>query len=189
MTEPADWRAIRMDPAGRRVTLPRGVRLDLGGIAKGWAADKAVRRLAAHGPALVDAGGDIAVSGPPSAQGRWPIAVADPFAPDAHLAVLWLDRGGIATSGRDFRRWQKDGEWRHHIIDARTGEPAATDVLSATVIAGTARTAEAAAKVALILGARAGLAWIEAHPPLAGLLVGENGEVHTSRRLDIYLGA
>src|SRR4051794_26289332 len=61
-----DWRTIVMDPQTRSVQLPQGMRIDLGGIAKGWAADEAVARLAQHGPALVDAGGDIAVSGPMS---------------------------------------------------------------------------------------------------------------------------
>lgn len=183
-----DWRAIRRDAATRTVTLPAGLRLDFGGTAKGWAADEAVRRLAVHGPALVDAGGDIASSGPRAGGERWPVAVASPFQPDQHLALLWLGRGGVATSGRDHRRWQRAGRWQHHIIDPRSGEPASTDVLSATVVARSARMAEAAAKTALILGSRKGLAWIEAHPPLAALLVTDDGEVHTSRRLATYLG-
>jgi thiamine biosynthesis lipoprotein len=185
---PPDWRDISTDAATRTVRLPAGMRLDFGGTAKGWAADEAARRLAVQGPALVDAGGDIAVSGPRAGGERWPVAVASPFQPDHHLAVLWLGRGGVATSGRDFRRWQRGGQWQHHIIDPRTGEPAATDVQSATVVARSAGLAEAAAKTALILGSRRGLAWIEAHPPLAALVVTEDGEVHTSRRLAAYLG-
>ena len=182
-----DWRAIRMDPAGRTVTLPAGMRLDLGGSAKGWAADQAARRLAATAPALVDAGGDIAVSGPMPDGNRWPIAVADPRLPDARLAVLWLGRGGVATSGTDVHRWQRDGHWQHHIIDPRTGAPAATDLLSATVVARSAVEAEAAAKAALILGRRAGMAWIERHPYLSGMLVGLDGAVHVSDRLARHL--
>jgi thiamine biosynthesis lipoprotein len=178
-----------MDAAMRSVALPAAVRLDLGGIAKGWAADQAVRRLAAHGPALVDAGGDIAVSGPRAGGLRWPVAVASPFAPERHLAVLWLAGGGVATSGKDLRRWRRDGEWRHHIIDPRTGRPAVTDVLTATVIANSARAAEAAAKTAFILGRRKGMAWIEARSALAAVLVTDDGEVHTSWRLGKYLGA
>jgi thiamine biosynthesis lipoprotein len=183
-----NWRAIRTDEASHCVTLPPGIRLDAGGIAKGWAADEAVRRLAEYGPALVDAGGDIAVSGPRTGGERWPVAVACPFAPDRHLARMWLAGGGVATSGRDVHRWRRDGQWRHHIIDPRTGQPAVTDVQTATVVADSARGAEAAAKTALILGRRRGLAWIEAHPPLAALLVTDDGEVHASRRLAKYLG-
>ena len=184
----AGWRAIRTVDADRTVTLPAGVRLDLGGIAKGWAADEAARRLAVHGPALVDAGGDIAVSGPLPDGGRWPIAVGDPRAPDAHLTVLWLAGGGVATSGTDVKRWQRNGDWQHHIIDPRTGAPAVTDVLSATVVARSTRVAETAAKAVLLLGRRAGMAWIERQPALAGILVGSDGEVHASRRLACHLG-
>jgi thiamine biosynthesis lipoprotein len=183
-----DWRAIRLHEASRSVTLPAGGRLDLGGIAKGWAADEAARRLAVAGPALVDAGGDIAVTGPRAGGLRWPVAVANPFAPGRHLAVLWLAGGGVATSGRDRRRWRQGGEWRHHIIDPRSGRPALTDVQTATVVATSARQAEAAAKAALILGRRRGLGWIEDHPSLAALLVTDDGEVHASRRLAQYLG-
>jgi thiamine biosynthesis lipoprotein len=59
----ADWRGVEFDAATRTVRLPRGVRLDFGGIAKSWAADQAARRLSEFAPALVDAGGDIAISG------------------------------------------------------------------------------------------------------------------------------
>jgi thiamine biosynthesis lipoprotein len=160
------------------------VRLDLGGTAKGWAAAAAVRRLRSAGPALVDAGGDIVVSGPMADGGPWPIAIASPFGEgDAPLGVLRLSAGAVATSGRDYRRWRQGGEERHHLIDPRTGRPAETDVLAATVVAGDAVSAEAAAKTALILGSRAGMAWIEARPGLAALLALADGRVLHSRRL------
>ncbi len=183
------WWTIRRDAAVRALHLPRGLRIDLGGIAKGWAADRAAQLLGRSGPALVDAGGDIAVSGPLPGGTAWSIGVADPRAPDADLEMLLLHRGGIATSGRDYRRWQHGGAWQHHILDPRTGRPAATDVLSATVVAPTAREAEAAAKVALILGSHDGQAWLDARPALAGLLVLEDGDVVRSRRLHEYVWA
>ncbi len=181
-----DWRAIQCDRHTRSITLPRGLRLDFGGIAKGWAADQAARRLGVHQPALVDAGGDIAVSGPRADGEAWPIGVADPLAPDTQFELLRLCSGGVATSGRDYRRWQHNGAWQHHIIDPRTGYPAQTDVLSATVVAPTAVMAEVAAKVVLILGSRDGLAWLEERPALAGLLILDDGRVLYSRRLNRY---
>jgi FAD:protein FMN transferase len=180
---PADWRRIELKPRSHAVRLPIGVRLDLGGVAKGWAADQAVRRLAASGPALVDAGGDIAVSGPMSDGSPWPIAVANPFVPDDELELLMIARGAVATSGRDYRHWQRGGVEQHHIIDPRTGQPAQTDVLTATIIGPNGPAVETAAKVALILGSRAGLAWLDARPTLAGLLVLQDGQVLYSRRL------
>src|SRR5205823_10144570 len=95
--------------------------------------------------------------------------------------------GGVATSGRDYRRWRKDGEWKHHIIDPRTGAPAETDVMSATVVAPTACAAEIGAKMAFLLGSHDGLEWLEERPSLAGLLVLENGQVLRSKRLEDFV--
>lgn len=181
-----DWRAIECDGDTRTVRCPAGLRLDLGGVAKGWASDRAAAWLARHGPALVDAGGDIAVSAPPVGEPGWAIGVADPTRPGRQLALLCVPRGGVATSGRDYRRWWRDGRWWHHLLDPRTGLPAETDLLSATVIAPTTQRAELAAKVALFLGSRAGLAWLERRG-LAGLLVREDGQVVPSERLPVYL--
>ena len=182
-----DWRTITLDRRTHTVTLPASVRLDLGGVAKGWAADQAAQRLAAAGPALVDAGGDISVSGPMADGSPWPIAIANPFAPEESLGLVLLPGGAVATSGRDYRRWTRGGVEQHHIIDPRSGRPAQTDVLSATIVAPNGPTAEMAAKVALILGSRAGLAWLDARPTLAGLLVLEDGRILRSRRMDVYL--
>ena len=124
----------------------------------------------------MDAGGDIAVSGPRQDSAPWVVGVANPFFPDDALDNLLLSgRGGVATSGRDYRRWQRNGRWYHHILDPRTGRPAETDVLTATVIAPSAARAEVAAKVALILGSQAGRTWLAARPELAGCLVLDDG--------------
>ncbi len=171
----------------RTLVLPPGTGLDFGGIAKGWAAQRAVERLRARGPALVDAGGDIAVSGPRVHGEPWPIGVADPFQPERHLEIIHLEAGGVATSGRDYRRWARGGIPQHHIIDPRYGRPAETDVLTATVIAPTVLEAEAMAKAILILGSRAGLAWLESLGAPAALLVLDNGERLYSRNFEAYL--
>lgn len=185
----SSWRDLERDPARRALRLPQGMRLDLGGTAKGWAADRAARILSAHGPTLVDAGGDIAISGPLHDASAWSIGIADPRRPEEDLEILLVDRGGVATSGRDYRRWLRDGIWQHHILDPRTGQPASTDLLSATIVAPSAREAEVAAKIVLILGSLAGQSWIEARPALAGLLVLERGLVLRSRRLQEYIAS
>jgi len=129
---------VRID--GSSIELDPGTRLDLGGIGKGYAADRAAEILNAAGPCLVNAGGDIAVHG-----GAWPIAVADGL-------TLELTRGGMATSGRDRRRWSRDGDERHHLIDPGTGRPAAGTPLRVTVVAESATAAEVEAKVAFLGG-------------------------------------
>jgi FAD:protein FMN transferase len=126
---------------GSRIELGRGASLDLGGIAKGYAADRCVATLATFGPALVNAGGDLAISGP-RADGPWPIGVAVP----AGTLTLALERGGLATSGRDRRRWRHAGEERHHLIDPSTLRPAEGGPVSVTVAAESATEAEVRAK-------------------------------------------
>lgn len=170
------WRDIRTNPVRRTVALPPGVQLDFGGIAKGWAAEEAAKRLGRYAPALVDAGGDIAVSGPQRNGHPWLILVASPF-DDGDIDAIALAGGVVATSGRDYRRWLKGTQWQHHIIDPRTGRPADTDLVSVTVIARTAVRAELAAKSVLILGSEAGMRWLEAQKDLAALLVRETGDV------------
>ncbi len=184
---PGDWRALRLDSARRAVMLPPGMRLDLGGIAKGWAAEWAARRLARYGPALVDAGGDIAVRGARVGGEPWAIGVDDPLHPGEHLAILLLSSGGVATSGRDVRRWRQGDVERHHIIDPRIGAPAQTDILAATVVAPSLHEAEVAAKVVMILGRQAGMQWLNARPWLAGLLVTETNDILHTSTLDRYI--
>jgi FAD:protein FMN transferase len=125
---------------GDRIELDPGTHLDLGGIAKGYAVDRTVELLAAYGPCLVNAGGDLAVRG-----GAWPIGV------DGSV-TLELTRGAIATSGRDRRRWSRGGEERHHLIDPATGRPAEGRLLRVTVVGSSATEAEVLAKIAFLGG-------------------------------------
>ncbi len=127
----------------KRIELEPGFRLDLGGIAKGYAVDRAASLLGAAGPALVNAGGDIA------GRGRlWPVGVETA---DGEL-TLGLEEGALATSGRDRRRWTRSGREAHHLIDPSTGAPAESGFLRVTVVAPTAVEAEVLAK-AIFLGA------------------------------------
>ena len=135
--------AVAVDQAAGHVAIERGYRLDLGGIAKGWAADRVLGALAEAGPALVNAGGDVAAAGR-----MWPIAVE---AAGGEI-TLGLEDGGVATSGRDRRTWVRDGEARHHLIDPMTGLPAEGDVLTVTVAAGSASEAEVLAKTLFLAG-------------------------------------
>lgn len=170
------WRDVRMDPVGRAVTLPPGTRIDLGGIAKGWAADRAADLLCEVGPCLVDAGGDVAARGGHSGLDGWTIGVASPLDPDADLAVLLVRDRGVATSGVDYRRWTRGGAVQHHIIDPRTSRPAETDLLSATVVAPNAILADLHAKLALLLGREHGYRYLLRQPEVEGLLIGPAGE-------------
>jgi thiamine biosynthesis lipoprotein len=137
---------------GRRIELEPGVRLDLGGIGKGFAVERAAVVLAAAGPCLVNAGGDLAVRG-----GSWPVGLETA---DGQI-TLELDRGAIATSGRDRRRWRRNGHEQHHLIDPRTGAPAESDLLRVTVVASDAVEAEVWAKALFLAGEEAAAAEAE----------------------------
>jgi thiamine biosynthesis lipoprotein len=130
---------------GGRIMLGDGVRIDLGGIGKGYAAERAAEVLATAGPCLVNAGGDIATRG-----GVWPVGVETATA----TITLELSGGALATSGRDRRTWRRAGRTLHHVIDPRTGAPAETDVLRVTVVAPDAVEAEVAATSFFLAGAK-----------------------------------
>ncbi|HEY7783050.1 MAG TPA: FAD:protein FMN transferase [Ktedonobacterales bacterium] len=166
------WRQIHMDPMDRSVTLPAGVGLDFGGIAKGMAVDAAIGRLRAMGlrTALVNAGGDLVVLGAPPDGQAWTIAVTG-------LAAGWivpLRRGALATSGIVRRHWRQGDRERHHLIDPRTDEPSESGMSSVSVAAERCEQAEVAAKTAFLLGMEAGGAFLRRHG-LAGLLFGRDG--------------
>jgi thiamine biosynthesis lipoprotein len=182
-----DWHAIELDRSRCRVRLPSEGKLDLGGIAKGWAADCAAARLDREGPVLVDAGGDISAPSPMADGSPWPVGVENPFSSGAALVTIALWGGGVATSGRDYRKWISEGRAFHHLIDPRTGKPAETDVLTATVIGPSARRAEAASKAALILGSERGVEWLDRHPDFAGMLVLEDRRIIYSDRFKDYI--
>lgn len=161
--------------------------LDFGGSAKGWAAHQAMKRLQADGPALVNAGGDITVSGLRADGSPWQIGIANPFQREENIETLFLEACGIATSGKDRRRWTRNGVLQHHIIDPATSQPAETDLLTVTVIAPDVMQAEAAAKAAFILGSRVGLEWIEARSELAALFILDDGQVLYSEKMEEFL--
>jgi len=87
-----------------------------------------------------------------------------------------INKGGVATSGRDYRKWFTNNRWQHHLIDTRTNQPAETDVYTATVIADDLMQAEMNAKMGVILGSKEGVAWLKAQSKVDYLLVLENGE-------------
>ncbi len=180
---PASGARIGFLPDGD-VSLPEGALLDLGGIAKGWAADRAADFLARLGPCCVDAGGDIRVAG------AWPegdgfrVEVEDPLQPVAILDTLTLSAGAIATSGIGKRWWLRHGEVRHHLIDPRTGRPADNNLLSVTVRAPTAVEADIAAKTAFILGEGEAWPWLDARELTALFVYRDGAKVSNLREMD-----
>jgi len=177
---------VEAETATRTLVLPVDMQLDFGGVAKGWAAQQAARQLSVFGPALVSAGGDMAVTGPQNNGELWLVNIDDPFHPGNFLNTLMLGACGVATSGTDYRRWKQGGRWNHHIIDPRSGQPAQTDIIAATIIAPNAMQAEMAAKAALILGSENGMKWIEDQQLFSAMLVLETGECLYSNHMEHF---
>src|SRR5690348_6439582 len=127
------WRDIELDARRLRILLPAGTRLDLGGIAKGWAADAVLARyFRQYDNVLINAGGDMRAQGGPQPGEPWPIGIGNPLAlpndeatgeSSEHAAVLTMSSGGIATSGANWRWWYRDGARQHHLLDPRTEHP------------------------------------------------------------------
>jgi thiamine biosynthesis lipoprotein len=129
----------------------RGGAIDLGGIAKGWLADRLAERLGAN--VLVNLCGDLYARGGGESGGGWPVGFGD--------KTLLLKDLGAATSGTTKRAWAGG----HHLIDPRTGRPAQSDLSEVSVLASTATDAEIYAKVALLLGSRDAPTWLEPRSP------------------------
>ena len=140
------------------------VRVDLSGIAKGHAVDALAGALRQAGceAFLVEIGGEIRVSGSGPGGGAWRVGVEHPRQ-RGYLAVLTLESGAVATSGGYRQKPRFANPASAHVIDPRTGHPAGHDTASATVVAGTARRADALATALLVMGATDGLAFAARH--------------------------
>jgi thiamine biosynthesis lipoprotein len=166
---------IRLDRIVRSVRLPSGVRLDLGGIGKGRAADLIAAELLDAGAAgvCVDLGGDLRLAGGAPQPAGWRVQLDPSLAPARSLLVA---AGGVATSTRVRRHWSRGDEDRHHLIDPGSGRPAWTGLRAVTVVADTTAWAEILAKAAFVAGPEAGSELLAAHG-VTGLLVRDDGQV------------
>ncbi len=172
----ADYRRVEILDDGR-VALHDGVRVDLGGFAKGWTVDAAADLMKGDGSWVVNAGGDLRAAGPgPDGEG-WLIGIEDPWIPGADIAVIRIRDCAVATSSVGRRRWRTPDGWAHHLIDPRTGEPADTGLASVTVLASTAAEAEVLAKTVLLLGRVEGARHVESAPGCAAVLVSDRGDI------------
>lgn len=179
---------MTLDPAARTVRLARpGMKLDLGGIAKGYASGEAVKvlRREGHPRSLVAGAGDIVLGDPPPGRAGWTIAVAalDPTRPDPDL-YLELCNAAVSTAGDAERYVEIDGKRYSHIVDPKTGL-GVVDRCGVTVVAPDGATADALDTTAYILGPERGLALVDSTPGAAGYVVRASptgSQVFESRR-------
>jgi FAD:protein FMN transferase len=186
------YQHLQLDRANRSLRFARtGVRIDLGGFAKGHAVDRGAAILRRFGMtnAIVTAGGDSHVLG--DRRGRpWTIAIADPRRPGEVVAVLPLEDTAISTSG-DYERFfiDADGQRCHHLIDPKTGR-SPSSVRSVTILADDGLTSEALSKTVFVAGLETGLQLVEAQPGVDAVVVDAAGALHFSAGLlDATVGA
>ena len=178
------WQHLQLDPVARTLRFGReGMRIDLGGFAKGHAVDNATALLARRGirQAWVSAGGDSRVLG--DRRGRpWSVAIRDPRRPGEVVAVLPLEDVSISTSGDYERYFDEGGERVHHLIDPATGRSACA-VHSVTILAADGLTSEALSKAVFVLGVERGLALVESLNGVDAVIVDAQGVLHASSGL------
>ena len=188
-----DAAAIQIDREAGAVSLPQtGMAIDLGGIAKGWAADRLKEVLAGCGvtSALLDLGGNITVFGQKQDGSAWRVAVRDPEDTAAQLCILSLADCTLSTSGGYERYFEEEGKVYHHIIDPSTGYPADSGLLSATVISPLGAEADPLSTRLFLLGAQSALDFWRQIPPEAGLelvLVTQDHPVYFTQGLEGHL--
>ncbi|MFG2308228.1 FAD:protein FMN transferase [Streptomyces sp. NPDC048566] len=159
--------------------------LDPTGIVKGWATERAARRLGEAGAigVSVNGGGDVQLRGVPGPHRPWRVGVSDPLRPGSLAAVVsaaGADELAVATSGT--------AERGAHIVDPRTGRSAVTDLVAVTVVGPRLTWVDAWATAAFAMGSRAGLDWLESLPDVEGLLITAGDEVRCTGGLAHRLG-
>lgn len=177
-----DYRYIELSPEDFAVRLKKkGVRLTLGGIAKGYIVDRAMDVLKENGieEALINAGGDIEVMG----EGRaWRIGIQHPRQRGSIIGILTVYNGAVATSGDYERFFTKDGVRYHHLLDPRTGMPA-RGVQSVTIVAPQAWYADALATAVFVMGVEKGRRLIKDLEGVEGVIVDGKGKIWVSSGL------
>lgn len=179
-----DYHRVELEPP-EKVKLASGTAVDFGGIAKGYAVDKAARLLQQRGVTsfLLQAGGDLFGAGKKPDGTSWSSGIRDPRSQDEQFfAVIDLENHAFSTAGDYARSFILNGKRYHHIIDPKTGYPA-TACRSVTVWAKDAFTADALDDAVFILGPEKGLKLIESQPDVGAVIVDAHNKVWLSDRL------
>ena len=192
---PVGYKKLRLDVRNKAVTLTvPNMQLDLGGIAKGYAADNALRVLKSKGinHALVAASGDIVVGDPPPGKTGWRVGISAPNAGESKLVKTVLLRNGAVSTSGDTEQFVEIGDTRYsHIVNPKTGI-GLTEGFQVSIFGKNATATDSFATAVSVFGANRGLALVESQAGMAALILKKNGdrtEVFTSRRFNRVLRA
>ncbi|MGX5201657.1 FAD:protein FMN transferase [Aliikangiella sp. IMCC44632] len=179
-----NYRNIQLNPQTQEVFFTdKRVKIDLGGIGKGYAVDRSIQILQRHGiqNAFVNAGGDSRIIGRKNSR-LWYIGIKHPRNPDKLLANMPLENVALSTSGDYERFFELEGKRYHHIIDPKTGD-SAREIQSATIIADDSITADALSTSVFVLGVKEGMALVNAMPNVSAIIVNNKGKLLLSKDL------
>ncbi len=173
---------IKMD--GNHISLGKGMRIDLGGIGKGYAADRVVEIMQAHGVerAIIALGGNVYVMGEKTEDTGWKVGITDPDNSSDYLGVLEVSDTSVVTSGDYERYFEQDGVRYCHIFDIRTGYPAQTDIRSVTIVDGNSTRADAFTTALFVMGYDKAVEFCAEHN-IEAVFVLSDGTVHTTEGL------
>lgn len=167
------------DNAIPTVTVPTGVQLDLGALAKGYASDKAAEIMKQNGitSALINLGGNIMTVGSNLSGSPWKIGIRNPFSLDENIGILEVADKAVITSGSYERNFTADGKTYHHIIDPATGCPAESGLVSVTVIGDSGIQCDALSTALFVMGAEKAAEYHREKDGFDMILVTEEGEI------------
>ena len=178
-----DWRSLEIDrEAGTARSRDPLALVDLGGIAKGWIADR-IREHAMRGDRrisgmIANLGGNVILGGSKPECDVWKIGVKDPWNPSRNVAVLETRSGSVVTSGIYERCFERDGILYHHVLDPKTGRPRHTDLASATLVCADSIDAEGFSTTVLALGMDKGSEFVRSRSEIQhACLIGAKGDI------------
>lgn len=189
-TEKVDYTKLIIE--GNTVALPDGMRIDLGGVAKGYIADATVRLCRARGikSGVLDMGGNVAIVGAKPNGEPWRVGIRNPADPYGQSAItLTAEGGSVVTSGVYMRGFDLDGVRYHHILDAKTGYPVQNGLASVTVLANDGALADALSTACMALGEKEGMALLNVMPEAEGIFILRDGTIRYTDGAAAYISS
>jgi len=176
-----NFQRVIIDEDNKTISKPAGLKIDLGGIGKGFLVDKLVAVIKEKGyeSFWISAGGDMYLRGLTETNEAHQVAVQNPLELNKDITHIQVPESGIAvaTSGIAKRQWTKNGRTYHHLIDPRTGLSTDNNLLAVTITADSVVKADIFAKTVFILGQIRGLDFINEHDGVEGLMINKGGEI------------
>lgn len=180
-----DYKKIKLLDGNKVFLEEKGMKLDLGGIVKGYAADEVKDIFEKNNvkSAIIDLGGNVYVVGVKPDGDMWNIGIQDPFDEAQHSGILKMDNQTIVTSGDYERYFEYDGKRYHHIIDSKTGSPSESDISGISIISDNSMEADALSTAVFVLGRTDGEKLLEKFENTEGIFVLNNKEIHVDDKL------